>query len=86
MQCRGPFFDPQNSRSQARGTHTKWEDDEPLPFTNRPFGGADAGRKSRDKLKKEMMARAMSDAQNEEDGWFDKRRGGGDECRLVIRI
>ena len=79
MQSRGPFFDAQNTKNEARPTHMKWDDEEPLPFTNRPFGGAEAGKKSRDKAKKEMMARARAGIKEEDEveGWFDSTNGNG---------
>ena len=76
MQSRGPFFHPSSGQvPMPKAQHTRFDDDEtPLRFISKGFGGAEAGKKTREKARKAMQSREEED---DPDDWFGRTRSGG---------
>ena len=84
MASRGPFHVPTpTSRILSTPTHARWDDDEELSFVKPGFGGANAGKKSRDKARRAMMDLEEGEvSDDEEEDWFN---GTGERGSTFVR-
>ncbi|WWC70235.1 uncharacterized protein I206_104185 [Kwoniella pini CBS 10737] len=85
MASRGPFFTSSSRRNAdlPPPTHSRFDDDQDdydsLPFISggyNKFGGSNAGKKSREKVKARQINMARNEGSDEEPSWFDNSRGG----------